>query len=89
VKEPETLEEAKAQAKARAEERGQARREEAAAALEAQKESAKRSWLEGGGDEKEFAKTWPQMKTSLLAERVLEQQRAAQQATASYYQENF
>jgi hypothetical protein len=89
VKEPETLEEAQAQAKARAREREQARREKAAAALDAERESAKRSWLDAGGDEKEFARTWPEMRATLLAERALEQQRAAQQETTSYYQENF
>jgi hypothetical protein len=83
------VEEAKAQARARAQEQEQTRREEAAANLAAEKESAKRSWLEAGGDEKEFETAWPEMRTTLLSERALEQQRAAQQATTSYYQENF
>jgi hypothetical protein len=85
---PEVME-ARAEAKARADEREQARREEAARALAAEKESMKRSWLEAGGDEKEFEKSWPEMRATLLAERALEQQRAAQQATVNYYQRIF
>ncbi len=91
MREPTTpeVEEAQAQAKERAQEREQTRREEAAAVLDAEKGAMKRSWLEAGGDEKEFARTWPEMRATLLAERALEQQRAAQQETTSYYQENF
>jgi hypothetical protein len=89
MKEPQTLEEAQAQSRARAQERVQVRRAEAAANLEAQKESAKRSWLEGGGDEKEFEKTWPEMRTTLLADRARKEQDLAQAQTNAYYAENF
>jgi hypothetical protein len=89
MKEPQTLEEAQAQSRARAQERVQVRRAEAAANLEAQKESAKRSWLEGGGDEKEFERSWPEMRDSLLADRVRAEQDLAQAQTKAFYQEAF
>jgi hypothetical protein len=89
MKEATTTEEAMAQAKARAKEREANRREAAAANLAAAKESAKRSWLEAGGDEGEFETAWPEMKSNLLADRVRKEQDLAQARTTSFYQENF
>jgi hypothetical protein len=85
---PEVVE-AKAQAKARADERENKRREEAAAALGAEKEMMKRSWLEAGGDEEGFEKSWPGMQNDLLADRARKEQDLAQARTTSFYQEAF
>jgi hypothetical protein len=89
MKEPETLEEAQAQSRARAAQREQTRREEAAAALDREKEAMRISWLEGGGTDKGFEKSWPEMQDNLLADRVRKEQDLAQARTTSFYQENF
>jgi hypothetical protein len=89
MKEPETLVQAQAKAKARAEEREQTRREAAVAALNAERGMMRRSWLEAGGDEEAFEKSWPAMRDTLLADRARSEQDLAQSQTDAFYSENF
>jgi hypothetical protein len=49
----------------------------------------KRSWLEAGGDEEGFEKSWPEMQDNLLADRARKEQNLAQARTNAFYAENF